>query len=114
MPFASFLWQIYRKRWLARYWQSGGVRVIVDVFVEQCWRDYMFLGVPKTWGAFATRWESLELVQRDYAHVMWWTGEAPKIFAVYGGGKAARAVCMERGWTWINGSRDAVLDVRRP
>lgn len=116
MPFAVFLWQIYRKRWLARYWQSQGIRVIVDVYVEQCWKDYWFLGVPSGWGAFATRYEHMQRTLLAYDFILQKFGETPHLFVVYGGGQEARELCQRRAndnWIWVNGSRDATIDVRR-
>ena len=33
MPLAQAIFQVYRKRWLARYWQRCGVRIFVDMNV---------------------------------------------------------------------------------
>jgi hypothetical protein len=37
MPLPVALWSIYRKRWIARYWQSQGVRVFADLNVAVNW-----------------------------------------------------------------------------
>ena len=34
-PRAYVLWQVYRKRWLARWWQTKGLRVFVDLNVTE-------------------------------------------------------------------------------
>jgi len=55
MPRAVALWRIYQKRWLARYWQSRGIRVFVDLCVDPLFYDLNLLGVPFGWKAWATR-----------------------------------------------------------
>lgn len=47
-PEAMQIWQVYRNRWCACYWQSFGIKVIPTV----SWSDeesfkYCFLGIPK-------------------------------------------------------------------
>lgn len=47
-PEAMQIWQVYRNRWCAAYWQSLGIKVIPTV----SWSDeksfkYCFLGIPK-------------------------------------------------------------------
>lgn len=47
-PTAFQIWQVYRNRWCAAYWQSKGIKVIPTI----SWSDkssykYAFLGVPK-------------------------------------------------------------------
>src|SRR3990172_695710 len=34
MPLAVGLWRIYQKRWLARYWQIKGIRIVADLRSE--------------------------------------------------------------------------------
>ena len=55
-PHAIALYNIYRKRWIARWWQSHGIRIFVDMNIDVEWfRDIMLLGVPRGWKAYATR-----------------------------------------------------------
>jgi len=47
MPIAVQIWQIYRSRWIARYWQEKNIKVINTVN----WSDsksysFVFLGIP--------------------------------------------------------------------
>lgn len=46
-PRAVALWQVYRKRWLARYWQSKGIRIFVDMNAAEGMYDLNMLGVPQ-------------------------------------------------------------------
>jgi hypothetical protein len=54
MPLAVFLWHLYRKRWLSRYWQSYNVEIWADLAVAPRYRQYALLGVPAGWRAYAT------------------------------------------------------------
>ena len=70
-PFA--LWQIYRKRFLARYFQECGVQVFADLNVSHRFAEFNRLGIPDGYNAFFTRgvsgWQNhldlnLEMAQR--------------------------------------------------
>jgi hypothetical protein len=109
-PRAFVLWNVYRKRWMARYWQTEGVRVFVDLNVPAEYADLTFLGVPKEWRAYITRGYS----DRTEATVNEWRaacehhGDEDIFFTVYGGGKAVKQMCSERGWGWLPEERDVV------
>jgi hypothetical protein len=104
MPFAVGLWAIYRKRWLARYWQSRGIRILVDLNVHERFADVNLMGVPQGWKAYATRGysERLDSTDAEYARARERAGTSSILFVVYGGGKAVEAHCQQRGWIWIN------------
>ena len=103
VPRAAALWATFRKRWLARYWQSCGIRVFVDLNVARPYDDLNMIGVPKGWQAYATR---------GYTSRLDMTGEELEIakshaqtdsvlFMVYGGGKAVKEWCGEHGAVWV-------------
>ena len=102
MPLAVGLWGIYRKRWLARYWQLHGVKIFVDLNVDDKFDEYNMLGVPKGWSAYATRGYTrfIDDLDSQYDRAAAHAGRAPS-FVVYGGGKEVEARCKERGWLWI-------------
>lgn len=88
-PRAEALWQIYRKRWLARTWQSVGVQVWVDLFVSHVHLDVALLGVPRGWQRYATcgigsRLGELE-VELELARSR--SVSAPFTLLAYGGGR---------------------------
>jgi hypothetical protein len=104
-PIDDVLKGIYKKRWLARYWQSRGVRIVVDLNVADGFRDCALLGVPAGWRAYATRkhWattvgeiEDDWRAARDHAG-----GPDGLMFVVFGGWKQVRDLCRERGWAWV-------------
>jgi len=102
MPAAVGLWGIYRKRWLARYCQSCGIKVFVDLNVADKFREHNMLGVPQGWKAYATRAlnRQLDLVVCRYEQAKAHAGCEP-VFVTYGGGKESEAFCKGRGWVWI-------------
>lgn len=103
-PIAVGLWRIYQKRWLARYWQSRGIRVFVDINVDARFRDLNYLGVPRGWKAYATRGYSNLLgdILKEYEFaVNHANGTDDMVFLVYGGGKLIQQAAIERGWIWI-------------
>lgn len=101
MPRAVVLHGIFRKRWLARFWQTQGIRVLVDINVERKFFDLALLGVPKGWRAYANRVhkDSYDHLDAAYELVCQHAGSDP-LYIVYGGGKTIRKQCEQHGWHW--------------
>lgn len=101
-PAATALWQTYRKRWLARWWQEEGVRVWVDLNVAHEHSAINLLGVPPGWTSFATRGSARRLEELDHEHA-----RAQQIaggdvtFLVYGGSARCGEFARSRGWLWF-------------
>jgi hypothetical protein len=95
---------IYKKRWLARHWQSRDVRIVVDLNVDPAFRDVALLGVPRGWRAYATRHQSgigLDEIEADFELAARHAGGAGRVlFFVFGGWRKVRDLCAERGWHW--------------
>lgn len=109
MPPAVAIWQIYRKRWIARWWQSYGVRILVDLNVAVNHAELNRLGIPAGWNAFATRGytERIEATHQEYEIARQIAGEgATPLFVVYGGGKTVKAECQRMGWLWLQEDMD--------
>ena len=94
-PFA--LWQIYRKRFLARYFQECGVQVFADLNVSHRFAEFNRLGIPDGYNAFFTRgvsgWQNhldlnLEMARRI-------SGCDHPNLNVYGGGKDIEEWCYK-------------------
>jgi hypothetical protein len=102
---------IYRKRWLARYWQSRGVRIVVDLNVDPAFRDVALEGVPPGWRAYAVRHQfgiGLGEIEADFEHAARHAGTREGLlFAVFGGWRKVRDLCAARGWLWIAESMHA-------
>jgi hypothetical protein len=103
MPRAVAVWGIYRKRWLARYWQSQGVRCFVDLNVEPQFDDLNALGIPAGWTAFATRGyeRHVDDTDRHYATACRIAGDATPLFLVFSTSAAVNEHCRERGYLFV-------------
>ncbi len=88
MPPAVAYFQIYRKRWIARYWQEYDLPVFVDLNVAPAFYLENLLGVPYGWRAYCTRGysERLEYLDVEYALACERRGDTDVQFIVYGGG----------------------------
>jgi hypothetical protein len=107
-PRAFILWQVYRKRWLARWWQSKGLRIFVDLNVCKAARELNLLGVPKGWKAWANRaHNSGEGLAEEFDLACEHAGTGEILYLVYGGGAAVRELCAARGWKWVEEQYDA-------
>lgn len=96
-PLAFGLQSIYKKRWISRIMQDQGIPVFVDLNVANKWYELNLVGVPKGYGAFATRGYSERMAALEYEYEL-----ASRVadgnlrfFLVYGGGKDVRDWCMK-------------------
>lgn len=101
-PVAYGIYQIYRKRYLARYLQECGVQVWVDLNVSHRFAEYNLLGVPEGYNAFFTRGVSgwiphLELNLQMAQRV---SGLNKPNMQVYGGGQDIKEWCYKVGARW--------------
>lgn|GEM_PF-995474 len=103
-PIAFGLQAIYKKRWIARAMQERGVRVFVDLNVNEKFYKMNMLGVPEGWRAFATRGYSdrLNSLKYEYMIAQHWAGGKKPIFVIYGGGRACRDFAKANGCIYIN------------
>jgi hypothetical protein len=103
MPAAVAAYKIYQKRWMARWWQSFGVRVFVDLNVSPAFQKFNFMGVPKGWRSYATRGSNdhLDWLDDEYRLACERAGTTSILFVVYGGGKQCQAHCINRGYIWL-------------
>lgn len=102
MPRAVALWGIYRKRWLSRYWQSRGIRIIVDLHVSASLLDMALMGVPASWSTYCNRGYGTDIEHLDTAYqIALAHAGKPILYIVYGGGKAVSALCKKRGWVYV-------------
>jgi Domain of unknown function (DUF4417) len=110
-PRAIVLWSVYQKRWLARYWQSVGIGIFVDLNMDLPFWELNMLGVPKGWRSYIQRGYSMreydvecldELARRAEQHA----GTSDIVMWVYGGGQRVREIAKQRGWLWSPEHRD--------
>ncbi len=118
-PFAASLWGIYRRRWLARYWQSQGRRIFVDVNVHHdllapheatAGQIPALLGVPRGWAAYASRAHANrpEMLEAEYEVIAAHADGRTPLFLIYGGGAKVRELARARGWAWVPEQSDTV------
>lgn len=102
-PLSWVVWSTYKKRWLARYWQQLGYKVIVDLNVPTEFYPLSLTGVPKGWRSYATRGypTRIESLEREHALAVEHAGTDNIFFLVYGGERKIWALCKERGWQWL-------------
>lgn len=103
MPGVMAAYRTYQKRWMARWWQSLGIRVVVDLNVHPAYAKLNLMGVPAGWKAYCTRGSSdnLDLLDAEYNLAVERAGTTSILFAVYGGGRACREHCMAKGYIWL-------------
>lgn len=112
-PRALVAWNIYRKRWLARYWQSKGVRILVDLNVDAPFARLNLVGVPRGWNAYATRSHSEgAYLESEWELAREHSGNEKPLFLCYGGGDHARSLAAKYGWKWVPEHSDDARDDR--
>ena len=101
-PAAVAHWGIYRKRWLARWWQQLGIRVFADINVAPQFAKANTIGLPRGWGAFATRaWRyGMTDIDMKVQHAIEACESVNPVVLLYGGGRDAKALADHRGWLW--------------
>jgi hypothetical protein len=111
-PFAFSLWNIYKKRWLARYWQAAGLRVFVDLNVDADLNAPSaavggarpnLLGVPAGWAAYSSRAHAdrPENLLPEWETAREHSGKEHPLFLVVGGGRRVKQLAQEHGWVWV-------------
>jgi hypothetical protein len=102
MPRAVAIWQIYRKRWIARWLQSVGIKLFVDMNISERHADLRLMGVPRGWKAYCTRsyFDRLDSTEREYREALAHSESESILFVVYGGGKKAEELSKIHGWIW--------------
>jgi len=110
MPPVVALYHIFQKRWLSRYWQTQGIKIIIDVNVCPRYAQLGFIGVPRGWKTYCTRIHKGMHYILDYEYQLCQEhAGCDPLFIVYGGdNKFARQYCEQRGWLWIPDKRSAI------
>jgi hypothetical protein len=105
-PVVLFMADLYKKRWLARYWQSHGIKIFVDLNVEPDFLEYSFVGVPLGWSAYAVRATPLDLetgyLDMILARAKKQAGHAEQFTLVcYSGGPSVQTWAEKNGAVWF-------------
>jgi hypothetical protein len=115
-PPAVVIWNTYKKRWLARYWQSQGVKIFVDLNVSRQHVEDNLLGIPQGWRSFATRGynERMQSTLYEFKIARQIAGKSDILFVVYGGNEQVHELCMQHDWIWIPEQEDTKPKQNKP
>jgi hypothetical protein len=102
-PIAYGLHQIYKKRWISRYFQECGILVYAELNVSKKFKEYNKMGIPKEYNAFFTRGYSdrLEYLKEEFDIAKEISGLQTPNLIVYGGGKFVQKFCMENSLVYV-------------
>jgi len=103
-PLAYGLHQIYKKRWIARYWQESGLSVYADLNVSSKFYEYNRMGIPNGYNAFATRGyaDRLQYLKAELEIAKEISGASIPNLIVYGGGEKVKRFCRENSLLYIH------------
>jgi len=103
MPIAWGIQLIYKKRFLARYFQECGVKVYADLNVSHKFIEYNKMGIPKGWNAFFTRGldEWMDSLKSDFEVAKEISGLDQPNLIVYGGGKTVQKFCQDNNLLYV-------------
>lgn len=102
-PIAYGLQQIYKKRWISRYFQECGIEIYADLNVSVKFREYNKMGLPKGYNAFFTRGYAgrLEYLKGELEVAREVSGLQTPNMLVYGGGDEIRDFCIENSLVYV-------------
>jgi hypothetical protein len=102
-PIAWVLWATYQKRWIARYWQTQGINIFVDLNCPVEHKQISTLGIPRGWRSFMTRGyaDRLPALLLEFDLAQFLSESDSPLFVVYGGGSAVRSLCQGKGWIYL-------------
>lgn len=102
-PIAYGLQQIYKKRWIARYFQECGAKVYADLNVAQKFYKYNRMGIPDGYNAFATRGyaDRQEYLKMEIQIAREISGKDTPNMIVYGGGEKIKELCAQNSVVYV-------------
>lgn len=102
-PVAWGLQQIYKKRWISRYFQECGIYVYADLNVSRKFYNYNRMGIPDGYNAFFTRGyaDRLEYLKAEHEIAKGISGKDIPNLIIYGGGKAVQEYCAANSLVYV-------------
>ena len=87
-PISYGLFQIYKKRWIARFLQDEGINIFADLNVSKKYYEYNALGIPEGWNAFSTRGytDRIDYLIQEIEIAKQISGKDNPFMVIYGGG----------------------------
>lgn len=104
MPLSLGLQFIYKKRWLARYYQENGLEVYADLNVSSKFYEYNRMGIPQGYNAFATRgyFRKIERLDAELKIAQSISEREIPNMIVYGGGQEIKEFCCTHKLVYIH------------
>lgn len=102
-PIAYGLQQIYKKRWIARYFQECGIKVYADLNVSPKFYEFNRMGIPDGYNAFFTRGytDRIDRLEEEIQQAKDISGlECPNLI-IYGGGKKVKDVAIAHNLVYV-------------
>lgn len=102
-PIAYGLHQIYKKRWISRYFQECGLMIYADLNVSTKFKDFNKMGIPSGYDAFFTRGYSdrLGYLEDELQTAIQISGKDSPNLLVYGGGDKIREFCVKHSLVYF-------------
>ena len=65
-PLSWQIWNIFRSRWVSRFWQENGVKIIPDIsWAEPKTFDFCFAGIPKNLPCVSIQSQNIGKLKKD-------------------------------------------------
>ena len=102
-PISYGLFLIYKKRWIARFFQEKGLKVYADLNVSRKFYEYNILGIPEGYNSFFTRGYTgrLSYLEEEFEIAKKISGTNEPNLVVYGGGREIKEFCAKNNLTYI-------------
>lgn len=102
-PIAWGLQQIYKKRWISRYFQECDISVYADLNVSRKFYEYNRMGIPDGYNAFFTRGyaDRLEYLKAEHQIAKEISGKDTPNLIIYGGGKIVQEYCAAHSLVYV-------------
>lgn len=102
-PIALGLYNIYRKRWISRYFQDCNIGVYADLNVAKKFAKYNRMGIPDGYNAFMTRGYSdrIEYLKAEHQIAKEISGKDIPNLIVYGGGDKINDYCIKHSLLYV-------------
>jgi len=102
-PIAYGLHQIYKKRWITRYFQDCNILAYADLNVAPKFYEYNQMGLPEGWNAFWTRGysDALTCLDLELKIAQKVSGVQSPNLIVYGGGDKVKEFCENHNLVYI-------------
>ena len=102
-PVAYGLQQIYKKRWIARYFQDCGIKVFADLNVSRKFQEYNRMGIPDGYNAFFTRGytDRISHLDEELNIARQISGLDNPNLVIYGGGSKIHEYCAKHNLVYV-------------